>query len=507
MNADKTDMAEISQTASWKGPVVHKHQHKEFLSDRDVKRRDVIKRNNTVRTPIAFRGQVRAKSAGVIRASNGTVLPSGGKETSDTAVATSQDTRKSAAQNSSAKQRKSLHENLHDIRNTRSMESSSGVFRRQPLASSQDRVLSKPPVTPDSNLASKLLQPKDAVTSVNKSAPDDNPLSSKPKAKLSFMVRRSQSDKQRHDNASLMTPVPSIARSSSVAEHRAAPAKEEAARAVSTTPTLYRKAAVGRENSFTGHTYSYVGQSPLASRSERPFAARSSRSLSFKLAQSAMQVEKFSAEEANSNSSAPGRGTPPPVVVAKKPSLMDHVERSRIGASSGDSSAVLTNHVSGQKPAADAKSLRTNMSGIRSTPGNSSWCSSRGLPPALLTDMQLFRKLYMVQLEKEARKEVEQQYAAAKTKPASDSSAQSAAGVATQKELEVTDSPNTDNDQAAATNEPVKDEFVKITDASPRVSILKQTDSLQSRSTAPKSSSQTRKRVSFSSDFIPEIAI
>ena len=178
-----------------------------------------------------------------------------------------------------------------------------------------------------------------------------------------------------------------------------------------------------------------------------------------------------------------------------------------------------------QKPG-EMKVLRTNMSGIRSTPGNSSWCSSRGFPPALLTDMQLFRKLYMVQLEKEARKEVEQQYAA-KSKQVSSGAGASANTTAAEAKASM-DSPSkqTETDVTSSEQvvnaEPVASDACAATAASAtpgggkaassaatprRGSILKRSDSFDQR-TAPKSSSQpTRKRVSFQADSLPELTI
>ena len=266
----------------------------------------------------------------------------------------------------------------------------------------------------------------------------------------------------------------SASRSSSVTER---PSSREASlnnnSSAPSTPTSFNRISPVRDRyTFTGNTYSYVGQSPLSKQSsERPNAARKTRSSALKLSNSFGHMRDVSPVRTTANSESATSGISQRYGPRRTSRINDQFERSTKGTADG---------------------LYGRAGFAARLPMSNAGTGSRGVPHALLTDMQLFRKLYMNQLEKEARREVEEQYAKNKqqTRQNGEENQKSEEGV----------------EETAATPSSNFDMTIAIENPSPRMSILKQPKPSSARA-ASECTTPNRKRVSFSADVLPGVTI
>ena len=213
--------------------------------------------------------------------------------------------------------------------------------------------------------------------------------------------------------------------------------------------------------------YAYIGPNSVTVHRERPGAAKLKRTSPISSPMNGRKsTEGYTYVDNDKHTRVPQNS---PVGVRRTGSLKEHLERSRICSSTENSPALARKHT-------DASPQTPN---LKLTNGN--WCSNRGLPSALLTDMHLFRKLYMVQLEKEARKEVEEHYL--KYGPPSRVPHDSYSAIPT----------------GGGTPRGRPDETATVL-ASPRSSILKQTMASDPKMIVKSQAPSAKKRVSFSAE-------
>ena len=410
----------LSSLDSWGGRNLRSGTQLQMLT-RDVRRREAIKRHNKL---VSSATVTRSRSAGVIRSG----IPSERRvgTTSLDNPSSGDDIFPSYGGSTPTSERRTARDLTLDSRAGASRYNDSGATTLRMTFSTNT------PRTPDSlsfdSLSARTKRQADA-----KSCPDVE----------ANAISRSSSVTERPSSRGELAPLCSSSPS---------------------TPTSFNRISPVRDRyTFTGHTYSYVGQSPASKQStDRPNAARKTRSSSLKMSPTAAQfrdVQPGHLQLPNSDCA----GSSQKQGQRKASGFTDQFERSGKGV----------------------EGLYNRSSFTPRFPLSNIGTGSRGVPHALLTDMQLFRKLYMNQLEKEARREVEEQYA--KNKQA--------------KQNEETH--KTDVESVTPTSG--YESTFSVENPSPRMSILKQPKPSQIKSSTD--SAPSRKRVSFSADILPGMAI